>query len=297
MKTGNLAELDAFVAVARRGGFRSAAQELGVSPSAVSHAIANLEEGMDVRLFNRTTRSVGLTDAGEQFLAEVGPALEAIRNAREKLRDQGNEPTGTLRLNLYLLAARTILKPVILEYLRRFPQMTVELATEGALVDIFGEGFDAGVRLKEAVPLDMIAIPITPTQRMVVVGAPAYFQDRSVPKMPEDLRQHQCVRARMASGRVYRWEFEKRGQSLAIDVPGRLTLDEGRLIQDAVLAGAGLAFLPENLLAEDIAAGRLVRVLEDWTPAYPGLCLYYPSRRNVPAKLRALIDLIREIQR
>lgn len=293
MKTGNLSELDAFVAVARRGGFRSAAQELGVSPSAISHAIASLEEDMDVRLFNRTTRSVALTAAGEQFLVEVSPALEAIRNAREKVRDHGHEPTGTLRINLYLLAAQTVLEPIFIEYLRRFPQMSVELVTEGALVDIFGDGFDAGVRLKEAVPLDMIAIPITPEQRMVVVGAPTYFQNNAVPEAPEDLRRHECIRARMASGRVYRWEFERRGRSLAIDVPGRLTLDEGRLIQNAALAGAGLAFLPEELLIEDIANGRLMRVLEDWTPSYPGLCLYYPSRRHVPAKLRALIDLIR----
>lgn len=296
MKTGNLAELDAFVAVARRGGFRSAAQELGVSPSAISHAVAALEEAVGVRLFHRTTRSVSMTAAGEQFLADVDPALETIRSAKARLRDHGSVPTGTLRLNLYIMAARAIMEPVILEYLRRYPDMAVEMVTEGALVDIFGDGFDAGVRLQETVPRDMIAVPIAKTQRMIVVGSPAYLAGNPAPRVPDDLLGHQCIRARMANGRIYRWEFEKRGQSLAIDVPGRLTLDEGQLIQDAALAGAGLAFLPEELLSEDIAAGRLVELLGDWTPPYPGLCLYYPSRRHMPAKLRALVALIRERQ-
>lgn len=297
MKSGSLNELDAFVAVARRGGFRSAAQELNVSPSVVSHTIAKLEERLGVRLFNRTTRSVALTAAGNQYLADVVPALEAIRSAGERLSEHGTTPTGTLRLNVSLLAARTILDPVILEYLRRYPTMSVDMATEGALIDVIGEGFDAGVRMAEAVPADMIAVPITKTIRMIVVGSPGYLREHPVPRVPDDLLKHRCIRARMASGRVYRWEFEKRGQSISVDVPGRLSLDEGGLIQEAACAGEGLAFLPENLLASDMAAGRLVQVLSDWTPVYPGFSLYYPSRRHAPAKLRALIDLLRETTR
>lgn len=296
MSAASLSELEAFVAVAKRGGFRSAAQELGVSPSAISHAISGLEAVLGVRLFNRTTRSVALTAAGEQYLSEVGPALETIRGAGERLDAHGSVPTGTLRLNLAVMAAKVMLQPIILEYLNRYPQMSVELVTEGALVDVFGDGFDAGVRFQEAVPPDMIAVPVTRTQRMIVVAAPAYLSGRSAPKSPDDLRQHRCIRARMASGRVYRWEFEKRGQALAIEVPGRLTLDEGGLIYDAALAGEGMAFLPDDLVAEDLGAGRLVQVLDDWTPPFPGLSLYYPSRRHVPAKLRALIELLRERQ-
>lgn len=293
MDAGKLTEFEAFVAVARRGGFRSAARELGISPSAISNAVASLEGRLGVRLFNRTTRSVALTAAGDQFLAEIGPALETIRSAGERLSEHGTSPMGRLRLNVFLLAARTILRPVILEYLRLHPAMSVEVVTEGALVDVIGEGFDAGVRFAEAVPPDMIAVPITKTMRLIVVGSPDYFETRAAPQVPDDLRDHRCIRARMAGGRVYRWEFEKRGQSFAIDVPGQLTLDEGGLIQEAARAGEGLAFLPENLVAEDLAAGRLVQTLGDWTPPFPGLSLYYSSRRQMPAKLRALIDLIK----
>lgn len=293
MDTGKLTQLEAFVAVARRGGFRSAARELAISPSAISYAIASLEGRLKVRLFNRTTRSVALTAAGEQFLAEIGPALETIRGAGERLAEHGTSPTGTLRLNAFLLAARTILRPVILEYLRLYPAMCVEVVTEGALVDVIGEGFDAGVRFADAVAPDMIAVPITKTMRFIVVGSPEYLGTHTPPQIPDNLRAHRCIRARMASGRLYRWEFEKRGHSLAIDVPGQLTLDEGGLIQEAARAGEGLAFLPEDLVAEDLATGRLVQCLGDWTPPNPGLSLYYPSRRHTPAKLRALIDLIR----
>lgn len=219
-----------------------------------------------------------------------------IHGADERLKQDGGAPTGTLRLNTHLQAARIILRPVILEYLRRYPAMSVELVTEGALVDVIGKGFDAGVRLAEAVPLDMIAVPIIRATRSVVVGAPSYLAQHPAPQVPDDLRSHRCIRARLASGRLYRWEFEKRGRSLSIDVPGQLTLDEADLMQEAARAGAGLAFLSEDLVAEDVAAGRLVTVLGDWTPSYRGLAVYYPSRRLVPPKLRALLDLIQDLQ-
>jgi DNA-binding transcriptional LysR family regulator len=287
-------ELEAVVAVARRGGFRAAARELGITSSALSHAVAALEARLGVRLFNRTTRSVALTAAGEQFVAEVAPALAAIQAAVERVDEHRTEPSGTLRLNLALGAARMILEPLVLEYMRRYPKVRVELVTEGALVDVIGKGFDAGVRLAEVVPPDMIAVPINQTMRALVVGAPAYFAEREPPKTPVDLMAHRCIRARMASGTIYRWEFERRGESVEIDVPGQLTLDESDLMLMAALAGEGLAYLADYAVAPELARGRLVAVLEDWTPAYPGLRLYYPTRRHTPAKLRAFIDLVKE---
>jgi len=294
MNRGNLIELEAVLAIVRRGGFRAAARELEMSPSALSHAVAALEARLGARLFNRTTRSVALSAAGEQFVAEVAPALAAIRAAMDGAGEHGAGPSGRLRLNTSLGAARLILRPLILEYLRRHPQVQVEVATEGALVDIVAKGFDAGVRLAEAAPADMIAVPIQRTIRSIIVCSPDYLADRPAPATPHDLMGHRCIRARMASGAIYHWEFEKRGQSVAVDVPGALTLDESDLMREAALDGAGLAFVAEPAVADDLAAGRLVQVLDDWTPPYPGLCLYYPSRRHMPASLRAFVALVRE---
>jgi DNA-binding transcriptional LysR family regulator len=294
MSDVSLVELRALTAVARRGGFRAAARELGISSSSLSHAVAALEKRLGVRLFNRTTRSVVLSAAGEQFVAEVAPALAAIAGAIDNAGEHRSEPSGTLRLNMALGAARMLMQPLIFEYLRRHPQMNVEVVTEDALVDVIGLGFDAGIRIAEAVPPDMIAVPILPTLRSIVVGSPDYFAERPYPKTPGDLRSHQCVRARMASGRLYHWEFERRGESLSIDVPGKLVLDESSLMVEAALAGFGLVYLAERALTEHLQAGRLVQVLKEWTPPYPGLCLYHPGRRHVPRKLRAFIELIRE---
>jgi DNA-binding transcriptional LysR family regulator len=287
-------ELEAVVAVARLGGFRAAARELGMASSALSHAVAALEGRLGVRLFNRTTRSVALSAEGEQFVAEVAPALAAIRTAMARIEENRAEPSGVLRLNLAIGAARMILAPLVFDYMRLYPHVDVELVTEAALVDVVGQGFDAGVRLAEFVPTDMIAVPITRTMRSIVVGSPAYFGGRHRPKAPQELMAHRCIRARMASGAIYRWEFEKRGQTLALDVPGDLTLDESDLMLQAALAGEGLAYLSDVAIAGHVEAGRLQPVLEDWSPAYPGLCLYYPSRRNIPARLRAFIDLVRQ---
>jgi DNA-binding transcriptional LysR family regulator len=292
MAKASLIELEAVATVARTGGFRAAARELEMSSSALSHAIAALEARLGVRLFNRTTRSVALSAAGEQFVAEIAPALAAIGGAIEHAGEHGAEPAGNLRLNTALGAAR-MLVPLILEYGRRYPRVAVEIVTEGALVDVIGQGFDAGIRLAEAVPPDMIAIPILPELRSVVVGAPSYFEARKRPQVPADLLQHRCIRARMASGRLYRWEFERRSETVLIDAPGTLTLDESGLMLEAALAGAGLAYLTEQTVTEHVAAGRLITMLEDWTPSYPGLCLYFAGRWHVPARLRALIDLIR----
>ena len=282
------------MAVARHGGFRVAARELNMSSSALSHAVAALESRLGVRLFNRTTRSVALSAEGEQFVAEIAPALTAIRSAVQRLDEHRAEPAGVLRLNLPLGAGKMILSPLIAEYMRRFPRVTVDMVTEGAMVDIVGQGFDAGVRLEEFVPPDMIAVPITGPIRSIVVGSPAYFADRPRPKTPAELAQHRCIRRRTGSGAIYRWEFEKRGQGVAIDAPGQLVLDDHDLMLAAALAGEGLAFVSDIAAAKWIEAGLLVAVLEDWSPPFPGLCLYYPSRRNIPARLRAFIDLIRK---
>jgi DNA-binding transcriptional LysR family regulator len=295
MIRAGMVELEAVAAVARTGGFRAAARDLNISSSALSHAIAALEERIGVRLFNRTTRSVALSDAGEQFVAEIGPAIVAIEGAIDNVGEHGARPSGTLRLNTSLGAAQILLAPLLLEYGRRYPGVEVEVVTEGALVDVIGQGFDAGIRLAEAVPPDMIAVPLIPSLRSLVVGSPAYFADRARPKVPADLLQHRCIRARMASGKLYRWEFERRGQSILIDAPGILTLDETSLMLDAAVGGAGLSYLSERSVAQDLEAGRLIKVLEDWTPAYPGLSLYFAGRRHVPAKLRALIDLAQQL--
>ncbi|MFC7378739.1 LysR substrate-binding domain-containing protein [Brevundimonas sp. GCM10030266] len=223
----------------------------------------------------------------------MAPALGAIHGAIEGVDQHRDRPSGVLRLNTSLGAAQLVLRPLILAYLRRYPGMKVELVTDNALIDIVAGGFDAGFRLAETVPVDMTAVTVIPAIRSIVVGSPAYFEGRVPPRSPSDLKNHTGVRARMASGAVYRWEFEKRGQAVEIDVPGDLTLDDAGLIHEAALEGVGLAYVTEYSVRDDLAAGRLLQVLEDWTPSYPGLQLYYPGRRHAPAKLRAFIDMAR----
>jgi DNA-binding transcriptional LysR family regulator len=293
MNRSGLVELDTVVAVARLGGFRAAAIELGVSATSVSNAVAGLEARLGVRLFNRTTRSVSLSEAGEQFIAAVGPALSDIHAALEATNSRRGRPAGTLRLNCPAGAARQILVPVVLEFQRRYPEVSVDIVTDAQLVDIVAKGFDAGVRTRDAVPGDMIAVPFGPELRFVVVGSPAYLRDHPAPTKPGDLMTHRCIRARWPSGRLYRWEFAKQGRVLTIDAPGSLTLDEPTLMRDAALADAGLAYMWEARVRGDLASGRLVSVLKDWIPSSPGFCLYYPGRRNVPAALSAFINMLR----
>ncbi|MBO1360468.1 LysR family transcriptional regulator [Acetobacter sacchari] len=293
MPKASLAELDAFATVARTGGFRAAARELGVSSSGLSHAIAALEERMSVRLFNRTTRSVVLTEAGSQFLDEVLPALAAIDSAIENAGEHLGEPSGVLRLNMAPGAVRFVMVPLIREYLERYARMRVEIVTEAALVDIVGKGFDAGVRLLDQVPPDMIAVPIIPEVRMVVVASPAYLHRDALPLVPHDLLRHDCIRYRRSSGGIYLWEFVRGDERIALDVPGRLVLDDSGLMLDAALEGMGLAYLAEDTVTRHVKEGRLCRLLTAWMPHEPPLCLYYSGRRHIPAKLRFFIDLIR----
>jgi DNA-binding transcriptional LysR family regulator len=287
-------EMEAVLGVARHGGFRAAARDLGLSSSALSHAVAGLEERLAVRLFNRTTRSVALTAAGEQFVAGIGPALRAIEQTVDDLGASASEPSGTLRINTSPGAAQMMLQPIICEYGRRYPQVTVEVVTESALVDITGQGFDAGARLADAIPPDMIAVPIFPKLRMIVVGAPAYLAGRRAPSVPADLVEHRCIGMRLASGRLYRWEFERHGETMLIDAPGNLILDATDLILAAAVEGVGLAYVEERGAQPHIAAGRLIPLLDEWSPPFAGLSLYFAGRRHIPRKLQALIDLIRE---
>jgi DNA-binding transcriptional LysR family regulator len=294
MQRAGLFELNAMVAVSTHRSFRRAAADIGMSPSAMSHAIAALEQRMGVRLFNRSTRSVSLSEAGEQFLARVRPALREISAAMEAVNELRDTPTGTLRINTSEGAAQMVMTPIVIEFLKRYPDMKVEIVTEERLVDIVADGFDAGIRLAESLPQDMIAVPCSPPLRFAVVGSPSYFATRAKPRVPADLAAHHCIRIRFPSGAIYKWDFEKRGEEMAVDVTGSLTLDNHHLIIEAALQGVGLAWTSEFAVAADIAAGRLIRVLEDWTPPYPGLCLYYPGHRHVPAGLRAFIEVIRE---
>lgn len=294
MNRTGLFELNALLAISTHRSFRAAARELGLSPSALSHAVATLEGRLGVRLFNRTTRSVALSEAGKEFLGKIRPALRDIADAMEAVNRFRDTPAGVLRINTSEGAAARLLAPVVLEYLRRYPDMQVDLVTEGRLVDIVAEGFDAGIRLAEAVPQDMVAVPCSPALSFAVVGSPAYFDGKALPVTPGDLLAHDCIRGRMPSGGLYRWEFERHGEALEVDVKGRLTLDNHNLMVEAALRGTGLIWTSEWSVAAHVEAGRLVRVLQDWTPASPGLCLYYPGRRHVPAGLRAFIALIRE---
>lgn len=295
MQKMGLLELNAVVAVSTHRSFRRAADELGMSPSAMSHAIAALEQRMGVRLFNRTTRSVSLSEAGEQFLARVRPALHEISAAMEAVNQFRDTPSGTLRINATEGAVQMIMTSVVVEFLKRYPDMRLDIVTDTALVDIVADGFDAGIRLADSVPLDMIAVPCSPPLQFAVVGSPDYFARHGKPRSPADLAGHNCIRTRFASGALYRWEFEKRGLQQIIDVNGPLTLDSHQLIVDAALQGIGLASTSEHSIAGHLAAGRLIPVLQDWLPPYPGLCLYYPANRHVPAGLRAFIDLVREV--
>lgn len=295
MRKPGLSDLDAALAVARRTSFRAAALDLGMSTSALSNAIARLEAHLGVRLFNRTTRSVSLTEAGRDFVGRITPALQDIEGAIEAARSEQAEPRGVLRINAFATAAREILGPLVFSFLRRHPEVHVDVVTEERLVDIVAEGFDFGVRAADLVPADMIALPIGPEIRHAVVGAPAYFERHDRPMTPGDLAGHACIRVRLPNGALFRWPFSKEGQTVQLDVSGPLTLDEASLARAAAVEGLGIGFFLEPNVREDIAAGRLVRVLEDWTPPRAPLCLYYPGRRNHSAAFRAFLALAREI--
>lgn len=290
----SLTELEAVLAIVRCGSFRAAALELGMSTTAISNAVGKLERELAVRLFNRTTRSVSLTYAGRIFVAQIKPALEDIQKAMDTARSQQETPSGTLRINAFATAGREIMAPLVLSYLQRYPQVHIDIVTEGRLVDIVAAGFDLAVRSAGLVPTDAIAIPLGQKRRITVAASPAFFEHRAVPKVPQELLSYPCVRGRLPDGALLRWRFEKGGEELQVDVEGPITLDEASLTRIAVTNGVGIGYFIETDVREDIAAGRLVRILEDWTPPLEPLCLYYYNRRNSSAAFQAFIALARE---
>jgi len=295
-RTG-ITELEVVLAVAHRQSFRAAARELGMSATAVSNAVAGLESRLKVRLFNRSTRSVALTPAGERYVERIAPALAEIQRASEEITAQPDTPTGTLRINAPQESVSILYEPLIETFLKRFPQMRLEITSESRLVDIVAEGYDAGIRLAESVPQDMIAVPLTPDIRMRVVATPEYFAEHGTPQSPDDLLKHQSVGMRMSHGGIYHWELERNQQKFNVNVPPRIVLNEMRAIHRAALSGIGIAFISNGFVDKDIAAGRLVSVMDEWSQPFGGLQLYYPGRRHVPPGLKAFIGLAQELRR
>ncbi|MEL6059915.1 MULTISPECIES: LysR substrate-binding domain-containing protein [unclassified Methylobacterium] len=292
MRRADLPALSIFAAVAARRSFRGAARDLGLSVSAVSHAINGLEDHLGIRLLARTTRSVAPTEAGQRLLEGLEPALAAIAEAVEAATAAQQRLSGILRVSAARSAAEMVLVPLATAFIRAHPGVEIEIRAQDGLRDIVAEGFDAGIRLSESLEQDMIALPLGPPQRAAIVAAPGYLAGRPRPATPQDLHAHLCIRRRFAGGALYQWEFEKDGAEQAVSVSGPLILDDNGLIAEAARNGAGLAYLFEAQVAADLAAGRLVRVLEDWCPRFPGFFLYYPSRRLMRPVLRAFIDFI-----
>jgi len=284
----------AFLAVARERSFTKAAAKLGVSQSALSHTIRGLEERLGLRLLTRTTRSVSPTEAGERLLQTVGPRFEEIEAELAALSELREKPAGTIRITTTEHAAYTILWPKLAKVLPQYPDIKVEIIIEQGLTDIVAERYDAGVRLGEQVAKDMIAVRIGPEARMAVVGAPSYCERRPPPKTPQDLIAHDCINLRLPTfGGLYAWEFEKRKRELKVRVEGQLVFNGTGMILNAALAGFSLAYLPEDLVHASVAGGKLIRVLTDWCPPFPGYHLYYPSRRQATPAFALLVDALR----
>src|SRR3989440_11012830 len=284
MQRGRLDDLLAFVAVARERSFTKGAAKLGVSQSALSHTIRELEERLGIRLLTRTTRSVSPTEAGERLLHNVGPRFEEIEAELEAVSELREKPAGTIRITATEYAADAILLPKLAKLLREYPDIQIEIIIDYGLTDIVTQQFDAGVRSGEQVAKDMIAVRIGPDMRMAVVGSPSYFKDRAEPKKPQDLINHNCITLRLPThGGLYAWEFEKSGRELRVRVEGQLTYNTTGQMLTAALAGLGLAYVPEGMVQPHLVKGRLKRVLEDWCLPYSGYHLYYPSRRQASA--------------
>lgn len=294
MRQDRLADLEAFRIVAEERSFTRAAARLDVSPSALSHAMTTLETRLGLRLLARTTRSVAPTPAGQRLLATLAPRLDEIHAELAALADLRDRPSGLIRLNASDHAADTVLMPRLAPFLAAHPQVRVEITLDQALTDIVAEGFDAGIRLGEQVDRDMVAVRIGPDIRLIVVGAPSYLDRHPVPVHPQDLTRHTCLNLRLAThGDLYAWEFAREGRALKVRVDGPLTLNRTAQIVTAARAGMGLAFVPEDRVTEDIAAGRLRAVLGDWCPPLSGHHLYYPGRRRPSAAFAALVEALR----
>jgi DNA-binding transcriptional LysR family regulator len=294
MRGKNFNDLLAFLAVANERSFTKAAAKLGLSQSALSHAIRDLEERLGVRLLTRTTRSVAPTEAGERLLHTLGPRFAEIDAELAALSELRDKPAGTIRITATGYAVDTLLWPRLVKFLRRYPDIKVEISVDSGLTDIVAQRFDAGVRSGEQVAKDMIAMRVGPDMRMAVVGAPSYFRKRPEPKKPQDLIGHSCINLRLPTqGGLYAWEFEKGARELKVRVEGQLVFNGTSQMLNAALAGFGLGYVPEDLAQPHLARGRLKRVLEDWCPPFSGYHLYYPSRRQPTPAFALLVDALR----
>ena len=287
-------DLAAFASVAREKSFTRAAAKLGVSPSALSQTVRNLEARLGLRPLTRTTRSVSPTEAGARLLATLAPRLEEIRAEVAALAELRDKPAGTLRITAGEHSAVSILQPALAKLLPDYPDVKIEVIVDNGLTDIAAEGYDAGIRLGDQVAKDMIALRIGPDMRMVVVGSPAYFARHPVPRVPQDLVAHNCINMQMpTSGGLFVWNFERAGREVNVRCEGQLVLNNLPMRLSSVLAGLGLAWLPEDQVLPYLADGRLIRVLDDWSPTFPGYHLYYPSRRQASPAFRVIVDALR----
>lgn len=289
-----ISDLTAFLAIGRERSFTKAAAQLGVSPSALSHTIKGLEERLGVRLLTRTTRSVSPTEAGERLMSSIGPRFEEIEAELAALTSLRDKPAGTVRITTGETAAQNIVWPKLAPILSAYPDIRIEISVESALVDIVAERFDAGVRLGESLSKDMVAVRIGPDLSMVAFASPDYFALHQEPRVPEDLAQHNCINLRQAThGGLYAWEFEKDGREQRVRVSGQIIMNNASLIVEAAIMGTGVGFLPEDMVKHHLQSGRLVPVLEDWSPPFSGYHLYYPSRRQLSPAMRVVVDALR----
>ena len=294
MDRNDFRTLAALLAVAEERSFTRAAKRLGVSPSAMSHAIRGLEEDIGVRLLSRTTRSLAPTEAGERLLTRLRPALTEVAEALDELSGLRNKPAGRLRLLVPKLAGTDLLAPKLAQFTRNYPDVVLDITADDTRLDIVAGGFDAGIHFGEYIQKDMIAVRVSKDHRAAIVGSPAYFKSHPKPKAPRDLLSQRCINFRHGrGGDVYRWEFEKGRKSLSVAVNGPLIVDDVAIVIRAALDGIGLAFVGEDKVTQHLASGKLIRVMEDWCQPFSGFFLYYPSRRQQPAALSALIETLR----
>jgi DNA-binding transcriptional LysR family regulator len=289
----DLADLIHFAAVAKHRNFRLAGNELGLSGSGLSHAIKLFEQRLGVRLFNRTTRSVTLTPAGETLLKAISQPIDALNLAFESLNGFRDTPSGRIRLNVPQDAALYLLAPILPQFTRQYPDIELDVVIDNRMVDVVAEGFDAGIRFGGTVPADMVSQRLSAEIRWFAAASPAYIEEHGEPHHPEDLLNHRCLKIRLGTGSMYKWEFKRGGERVTVDVPGAITIDESQFALALAERGAGFVYLSEAALAAPIAQQKLRKVLEEWAPVEPAYNIYYSTRKHVTASLRALIDFVR----
>lgn len=295
-RRSDLTDLAYFLELAKHRNFRKAGLELGVSASALSHALRGFEERLGVRLLNRTTRSVALTAAGEALQAAVVGPFDEISQAVDVVNKFRDAPMGRIKLSVPTEAAAFLVGPVMATFLERYPDVEIEISVTNRMIDVIDSGFDAGIRYGGTVPEDMVAQRLSRDIRWLVVGSPSYLETHGVPNHPNDLLKHRCIRIRIGDDSVYRWEFERGSEKLEVDVPGALIVDQGDIGLAAIRQGSGLFYVADPMVRQDIENGVLRNVLDDWSPLGPGFYIYYSSRRQIPAALRLFIDLIRDLK-